>query len=57
MSIKGFKARKLRELTEDESVASVNSWQQNVEFHIASCDEFARFMDFTWGLNQLLTED
>ena len=61
MSIKAFKARKLCELTESETVASVNSWQQNLEFHIASCDDFAPFIDITWGTksvrNRGLTDD
>ena len=50
MSFKGFKPRKLIELTETETVASVNSWQQNLEFHIASTDEFAPFIDLEWGV-------
>ena len=61
MSIKAFKARKLCELTESETVASVNSWQQNLEFHIASCDDFAPFINITWGpksvRNRGLTDD
>ena len=47
--IKGFKARKPQTLTENESLASFNSWRQNIEFHIASCDQFAPFLDVTWG--------
>ena len=50
-SFKAFiKARKLDVLTENETVASVNSWQQNMEFHLASCNEFSAFLapDFTW---------
>ena len=50
-SFKAFKARKLEVLTENETIASVNSWQQNIEFHLASCNEFSQFLasDFTWG--------
>ena len=50
MSFKAFKARKLQVLTENETVSSVNSWQQNMEFHLASCNEFSAFLDsnFTW---------
>ena len=50
MSFKAFKARKLIELTEHETVSSVNSWQQNMEFHLASCNEFSSFISpaFTW---------
>jgi len=51
MSFKAFKARKLEVLSENETVSSVNSWQQNMEFHLASCNEFAPFLssDCTWG--------
>ena len=48
MSFKAFKPRKLTELTETETVASVNSWQQNLDFHIASVNEFAPFLDIKW---------
>ena len=50
MSFKAFKARKLQVLTEHETISSINSWQQNVEFHLASCNEFSPFLDanFTW---------
>ena len=50
MSFKAFKARKIEVLTENETVTAVNSWIQNVEFHLASCNEFAAFVDssFTW---------
>ena len=47
--IKSFKARKPQTLTENEALASFNSWKQNLEFHIASCDQFAPFLDVTWG--------
>ena len=50
MAFKAFKARKLDVLTENETVSSVNSWQQNMEFHLASCNEFSIFLDpnCTW---------
>ena len=51
--IKGFKPRKLVELTETETVASVNSWQQNLEFHIASVNELAPFIDLEWGVKSV----
>ena len=63
MSFKAFKARKLDVLSEDETVSSVNSWVQNMEFHLASCNEFSTFIDanFTWGpitvANRGLTDD
>ena len=63
MSFRAFKARKLEALTEDESISSVNSWQQNLKFHLASCNEFSPFLadDFKWGLksvrNRGLTDD
>ena len=61
MSIKAFKPRKLEVLTETETVAAVNSWQQNLEFHIASCDEFAPFIDSVWEIKSVphrgLTDD
>ena len=63
MSFRAFKARKLEALTEDENISSVNSWQQNITFHLASCNEFSPFLadDFTWGLksvqNRGLTDD
>ena len=49
MSFKAFKARKLEALTENETIASVNSWQQNLEFQLAACNEFSPFLasDFT----------
>ena len=50
MSFKTFKARKLQALSEYETISSVNSWQQNVELHLASCNEFSPFLDpdFKW---------
>ena len=49
-TFKAFKPRKLTELTETETIASVNSWQQNLEFHIASCNDFAPFLDAEWNV-------
>ena len=48
--IKGFKAPKLRELTEEETISSFASWKQNLEFQLASCDCFAPFIGskFQW---------
>ena len=63
MAFKAFKARKLQTLTENETISSVNSWQQNMEFHLPSCNEFSLFLDpkFTWGSkstpNRGLTSD
>ena len=63
MSFKAFKPRKLEVLSENETIASVNSWQQNIEFYLASCNDFSIFLasDFTWGLksttNRGLTDD
>ena len=53
MAFKAFKPRKLEVLTENESVASVNSWQQNLEFQIASCDDFGQFMELEWGVKSV----
>ena len=39
-----FKARKLEPLTENESISSFSSWKQNLEFHLASCNDFAEFI-------------
>ena len=49
-TIRSFKARKLEELTDDESISSFTSWKQNINFHLASCDQFARFIgpNVTW---------
>ena len=63
MSFKAFKARKLEALTENETIASVNSWQQNLEFQLAACNEFSPFLasDFTWSRKSVtdrgLTDD
>ena len=46
--IKGFKARKLIGLTENETPASFNSWRQNLEFQLVSVDAFAPFLDTQW---------
>ena len=62
-TIKTFKARKLEELTENETISSFTSWKENVEFHLAGCDSFARFLDpkFEWSpasvTNRGLTDD
>ena len=62
-TIRSFKARKLEVLTENESISSFTSWKQNVEFHLASCDNFSAFIapDFEWrhtGVpNRGLTDD
>ena len=48
--IKGFKARKLIGLTENETPASFNSWRQNLEFQLVSVDAFAPFLDAQWGV-------
>ena len=44
-----FKARKPHSLSENESLASFNSWKQTIEFHIASCDAFAPFLETSWN--------
>lgn len=48
-------------MTENETIASVNSWQQNLAFHIASCDDFAPFIEAEWKTksvrNRGLTDD
>ena len=49
MDFKSFKARKLTSLSENETIASFNSWKQNMEFHIVSVDAFAPFLDIVWG--------
>ena len=62
-TIKTFKARKLEELTENETISSFTSWKENVEFHLAGCHSFARFLDpkFEWSpasvTNRGLTDD
>ena len=62
-TIKTFKACKLEELTENETISSFTSWKENVEFHLAGCDSFARFLDpkFEWSpasvTNRGLTDD
>ena len=50
-TIRAFKARKLKVLSENESISSFTSWKQNVEFHLASCDNFAALIapNFEWG--------
>ena len=50
-AFKAFKPRKLRELT--ETAASVDSWQQNVEFHVASCEDFAPFLEMEWAVKSV----
>ena len=54
-AFKCFKARKLVELTENETISSFASWKQNLEFHLASVDQFAPFMkrDFKWKLENV----
>ena len=52
-AFKAFKPRKLRELTESETAASVDSWQQNVEFHVASCEDFAPFLEMEWAVKSV----
>ena len=49
-TIRAFKARKLEALTENETISSFTSWKQNLEFHLASCNNFAPFIapDSTW---------
>ena len=44
MDLKAFKARKLEPLTERETISSFASWKQNLEFHLASCNDFAQFI-------------
>lgn len=44
MDFKAFKARKLEPLTERETISSFSSWKQNLEFHLASCNDFAQFI-------------
>ena len=46
-TFKSFKARKLEVLSEDETISSFTSWKQNLEFHLASCDNFAPFLGST----------
>ena len=50
--LKAFKPRKLDVLTENETISSFASWKQNLEFQLASCDNFAPFIapDFEWRL-------
>ena len=51
MDLKAFKARKLEPLTERETISSFASWKQNLEFHLASCNDFAQFIapNVVWG--------
>ena len=50
--LKAFKPRKLEALTENETISSFASWKQNLEFQLASCDNFAPLIapDFNWKL-------
>ena len=63
MDFKAFKARKLEPLTETESISSFSSWKQNLEFHLASCNDFSEFIapNTVWSppsvLNRGLTDD
>lgn len=63
MDFKTFKARKLEPLTEKESISSFASWKQNLEFHLASCNDFAIYISPTaeWSTaavtNRGLTDD
>ena len=54
-TIKSFKARKLEELTENESISSFTAWKQNVMFHLASCESFAPFIgrNVVWGTSSV----
>ena len=44
MDFKAFKARKPEILTERETISSFSSWKQNLEFHLASCNDFSEFI-------------
>lgn len=63
MEFRSFKARKLESLTERETISSFASWKQNLEFHLASCNDFAAFIapNVEWSssaaLNRGLVDD
>ena len=44
MDFKAFKARKLDPLTETETISSFTSWKQNLEFHLASVNDFSEYI-------------
>ena len=44
MEFRAFKARKLEPLTESETISSFSSWKQNLEFHLASCNDFSEYI-------------
>ena len=52
MDFRAFKARKLEVLTEKETISSFTGWKQNIEFHLASVNDFAPFLvtDFEWKI-------
>ena len=45
----GFRAPKLWQLTENESVSSFANWKTNIMYNLSLNNEFAPFLDSTWA--------
>ena len=49
MAANSFRPPKQWALTENETITDYAKWQSNILYHLSLCNEFAPYLDATWG--------